>query len=81
MKKNADEIAALLSSANPNLPRVTVYGLLLTHAQQHMMSTDATAKKDWTAEAQMWDPMVMHIDTIADALAGAIAKQFPQKFQ
>ncbi len=81
LTKNATGIATFLSSANPNLPKATVYGLLVTHAQQHIMSVDATAKKAWATEADMWDPMVKHIDTIADALADAIAKQFPDKFQ
>lgn len=80
LTRNATEIAAFLSSANPNLPKGTVYGLLLTHGQQHIMSIDATARKDWAAEAQGWDPMVKHVYTIADALAEAIAKQFPDKF-
>jgi len=79
--KNATEIAVFLSSANPNLPKDTVYGLLLTHAQQHIKSIDATAKKDWATEADTWDPMVMHIYTIADAVADAVAKQHPDKFQ
>ena len=79
--KNADDIAVFVSSANPNLPKATVYGLLLTHGQQHLMAIDAAAKKDWAGEADMWDPMVKHIYTISDALAGGIAKQFPDKFQ
>jgi hypothetical protein len=79
LTKNADAIAAFVSAANPNLPKGTVYGLLLTHGQQHVMSIDDTAKKDWGAEADMWDPMVKHVYTISDALAGGIAKQFPNK--
>ena len=79
--KNANDIAMFVSAANPNLPRNAVYGLLLTHGQQHVMSIDATAKKDWAAEAEMWDPMVKHIYTLSDALAEGIAKQFPDKFQ
>jgi hypothetical protein len=74
-----DEIAAFVSAANPNLPKGTVYGLLLTHGQQHIMSIDATTKKDWGHEADMWDPMVKHIYAISDALADGIAKQFPDK--
>jgi hypothetical protein len=81
LMKNANEIAAFVSSANPNLPKGTVYGLLLTHGQQHVMSIDATAKKDWGHEADMWDPMVKHIYAISDALAEGIAKQFPDKMQ
>ncbi len=81
LTKNASEIAAFVRSANPNLPKATLYGLLLTHGQQHVMAIDATAKKDWGGEADMWDPMVKHIYTISDALADGIAKQFPDKLQ
>lgn len=80
LTQNASAIAVFVSSANPNLPKGTVYGLLLTHAQQHIMSIDDTAKKDWSGEADMWDPMVKHVYTISDALADGIAKQFPSKF-
>ena len=81
LTKNATEIAVFLSSANPNLPKDIVYGLLLTHAQQHIKSFEATAKKDWATEADMWDPMVKHMYTLTDAVADAVAKQFPAKFQ
>ena len=81
LMKNADEIAVFVSQANPNLPKGTVYGLVLTHGQQHVMAIDATAKKDWGQEADMWDPMVKHIYTLSDALADGIAKQFPGKLQ
>ncbi len=81
LAKNAAEIAAFLSSANPNLPKDTVYGLFVTHAGQHMAAIEATAKKDWASEAKLWDPMVMHVNTMADALADAIAKQLPDKFE
>ncbi len=81
LTKNATEIAVFLSSANPNLPKDTVYGLMVTHAQQHIKSIGPTAKKDWATEADMWDPMVKHVYTIADAVADAVAKQFPAKFQ
>lgn len=45
------------------------------------MAIDATAKKDWAAEADRWDPMVKHVYRLSDALAEGIAKQFPDKFQ
>ena len=81
LMKNANDIAVFLSSANPNLPKGTVYGLMLTHGQQHVMSINATAKKDWGGEADMWDPMVKHVYAISDALADGIANQFPDKMQ
>jgi hypothetical protein len=81
LTKNANDIAAFVSSANPHLPKGTVYGLLVAHAGQHMTAIDATAKKDWAGEADVWDPMVKHIYMLSDALADGIAKQFPDKFQ
>jgi len=81
LMQNAAEIAAFVSSANPNLPKATVNGLLVTHVQQHVMSIDAVTKKDWSREADMWDPMVKEIYALSDALADGIAKQFPDKFQ
>ena len=81
LMQNAAEIAAFVSAANPNLPKATVNGLLVTHVQQHVMSIDAAAKKDWSREADMWDPMVKEIYALSDALADGIAKQFPDKFQ
>jgi hypothetical protein len=81
LTKNANDIAAFVSSANPNLPKGTVYGLLVAHAGQHMAAIDATAKKDWAGEADVWDPMVKHIYMLSDTLADGIAKQFPDKFQ
>ncbi len=81
LAKNANDIAVFVSSANPNLPKATVYGFLTTHVQQHVMSINATAKKDWSGEADMWGPMVKVIYTLSDALADGIAKQFPDKFQ
>jgi hypothetical protein len=81
LTRNAQDIAAFVSGANPNLPKATVYGLLLTHGQQHVMAIEATAKRAWGDEADMWDPMVKHIYTLSDALVDGIAKQFPDKFQ
>ncbi len=81
LTKNANDIAVFVSSANPNLPRATVYGFLATHVQQHVMSIDAVAKRDWSGEADMWDPMVKVVYSLSDALADGIAKQFPDKFQ
>ena len=38
------------------------------------------AKGDYAAEAKTWEGMRTHMFTIADALADALAKQFPAKF-
>ena len=77
---NATEIAKFLSSANPNLPFDTVNGLLLGHGGHHLQEIQQLHGKQYAEEAQTWEAMRKHMYVIADALAGAIAKQFPAKF-
>ena len=76
---NAGEIAKFLAGANPNLPEDTVRGLLLAHGAHHSSQIDLINKDDTAGEATEWTAMQAHMDMIADALAGAIAKQFPEK--
>ncbi len=81
LKKNAVEIATFLNSANAaNWPKDTLVSLLLAHGAHHIAQIDAVVAKDYGKEATVWEAMKNHIYTIADALAGGIVKQFPQKF-
>jgi hypothetical protein len=77
---NAKEIAAFLSSANPNWPKDALESLLLAHGAHHLQQIDAIHRKDFALEAETWAMMKKHMYTIADALAGGIVKQFPKKF-
>ena len=77
---NATEIAKFLSGANPNLPFDTLNGLLLAHGGHHLQQNQQLKSKQYAQEAQTWEAMKKHMYVIADALAGAIAKQFPTKF-
>lgn len=77
---NADEIARFLSGANPNLPFDTVKGLLLAHGGHHVQEIQQIKAGQYAEEAQTWHAMKDHMYTIADALTGAIAQQFPAKF-
>jgi hypothetical protein len=77
---NAGEIAVFLSSANPNLPKETVEGLLQGHGGHHIAQIQQLLAKDYAGEAKTWGDMTQHMYVIADALGGAIAKQFPDKF-
>ena len=77
---NATEIAKFLSGANPNLPFDTLNGLLLAHGGHHIQEIQQLRGKQYAEEAQTWEAMKKHMYVIADALAGAIAKQFPAKF-
>jgi hypothetical protein len=77
---NAVEIARFLSGANPNLPFDTLNGLLLAHGGHHVQQIEQVQSKQYVAEAQTWEAMKRHMYVIADALAGALAKQFPKQF-
>lgn len=79
LTSNAGEIAKFLSGANPNLPEATVNGLLLQHGADHAQQIQQVMAGDSKGEAMTWKHMQAHMDTIADALAAAIAKQFPAK--
>jgi len=81
LKKNADEIAAFLSSANPNWPKDTLLSALIAHGGHHIAQIDAIAVKDFASEAKTWDAMKKHVNVIADVLADGIVKQFPGKFK
>jgi hypothetical protein len=76
---NAGEIATFLSSANPHLPEETVRGMLLAHGAHHSQQVALIVADNTAGEATEWTAMQAHMDMVADALAGAIAQQFPDK--
>jgi hypothetical protein len=76
---NAGAIATFLAGANPYLPADAVRGLLLAHGAHHAAQVGQVMRGDTVGEAATWKAMQAHMDTIADALAGALAKQFPAK--
>jgi hypothetical protein len=77
---NATEIARFLSGANPNLPFDTLNGLLLAHGGHHVQQIQQVHSKQYADEAKTWEAMKRHMYVVSDALAGAIAKQFPKQF-
>jgi hypothetical protein len=77
---NATDIARFLSMANPNLPFDTLNGLLLAHGGHHVQQIQQVQSQQYAEEVQTWEAMKRHMYVIADALAGAIAKQFPKQF-
>lgn len=80
LSANAGEIAKFLHGANPaNWPEATVNGLLLEHVADHQTQVGEIMRGEKAGEAKTWMMMQEHMNTIADALAGGIAAQFPQK--
>lgn len=80
MISNAEEIATFLSTANPNLAKQTLVGLLTAHGGHHAQQNSQLKAKKYAEEAKTWAAMKDHIYVIADALGDGIAKQFPAKF-
>lgn len=77
---NAKQIAAFLAKANPNLPEATLVSLLSAHGAHHIAQIQQISQGDYAGEAKTWGAMRTHMFVIADALADALAKQFPAKF-
>jgi len=78
---NAKAIAAFPAGANPNLPEATLVTMLSAHGGHHIAQIDELAAHDYAGEARTWTMMRTHILALADALTGALVKQFPDKFQ
>ncbi len=82
LSANAGEIAKFLHGANPShWPEATLQGLLLQHVADHQTQVGEIMRGDTAGEAKTWAMMQEHMNTIADALAGGIAAQFPNKAQ
>jgi hypothetical protein len=75
-----EDFGAFLASANPNLPKATVAGLVKQHVLTLKDVIDAQAAGDpgraWTAVRTA----AGHMGMIADPLAAAIVKQYPARF-
>jgi hypothetical protein len=79
-KKNAEDIADLLSKANPNWPRATLVTMMNTHLSTTTDEVVAQLTKNWDGDVKAFDAVYDHILVMADALTDGIVKQFPSKF-
>ena len=79
--KNADEIAALLSSANPRFWKL---GAMKTMMHEHLrLTTDevvARLKGDWAADVKAYDRVEREILHMSEMLADGLVGQFPARF-
>lgn len=80
-QQNGDAIAAFLSKANPHLPRAAVADMMKMHLSTTTQEVVARLNKDWEGDVRAFDAVYDHILKMSDAIADAIVKQFPQKFQ
>jgi len=76
----ADAFGIFLSQANPNLPKDAVASLVREHILTLKSVVDAQAAGDPVGAFNATRAAYGHMDMMAAALAGGIAKQFPDKF-
>ena len=76
----ADDFAAFLASANPNLPKAAVRDLVRSHVLTLKAVVDAQQQRDWARAYSRLREASDHMRMIGDPVAGAIARQFPGKF-
>ncbi|MCU6599380.1 glycosyltransferase [Peribacillus frigoritolerans] len=79
--RNADEIAAFLSGANPHLKNEDLKNLLYMHLKLVTNDLSASLSKDWNARIAAIDEGVTHIILMADTITAGVIKQFPDKFK
>ncbi len=73
------DFGAFLSGANPNLPKSVVAGLVKHHVLTLKAVIDAQAAKDPDRAFTALRTAAAHMQMIADPLAGAIVRQFPDR--
>ncbi len=77
---NADEIAAFLSSANPNWSRKVLEEALHGHLAMTTAAVVAKLHKDTAGAIAAYDKGHAHMLMVSDVLASGIVKQFPERF-
>lgn len=73
-------LSAYLAKANPNLPEATLNTVLGDHVSMTAAMIDAHVAGDYEAEQTELQKATKHTEVIFSTLAGAIAKQYPEKF-
>ena len=80
--KNANDIAAVLSSANPRFFKLSV---LKAEMQMHLKLTTEEAvarlQSNWAADVTAYDKIHRHILHMSDYLSDGLVKQFPKRFR
>ena len=80
--RNADDIAALLSKANPRAwKRAAVRAMLGAHLRLTTQEAVARLQGDWAADVSAYDRVHRHALTMADTLSAGLVQQFPKRFR
>ena len=78
---NADEIAAFLSSANPdNWPLSEMQTMMRDHLDLTLEEATARLNADWGGDVAAYDKVHTEILHMADMISAGIIQQFPKEF-
>lgn len=77
---NVEQIADLLSSASPHIPRKPLLDRLSLHLTLTKEEIAARLQKDWIADVKAFDDVFAEAMTIADTISGGLLKHFPDRF-
>jgi len=77
---NGKDIAAFLSTANPNWAKVDLEEMLQKHLDLTTGEVVGRLTKDWAKDLASYDEGHAHMLMFADTLTDGIVKQFPDKF-
>jgi hypothetical protein len=78
--RNAEDIAAFLSSANPNWPKADVTDLLMQHLDLTRKEVTAHMHRKFEDDVEAFDQILTEILTVADVLATGVVRQYPDRF-
>jgi hypothetical protein len=77
---NGKDIAAFLSSANPNWSKADLEEMLQTHLDLTTGEVVGRLQQDWAADIKSYDEGHAHMLMFSDMLTDGLVKQFPKKF-
>jgi hypothetical protein len=79
---NGREIARFLNGASPRfLPLAAVRRMMRGHLDQTLVEAGHRLRGEYAADARAYEQVHRHILLMADAISGAIIKQFPGRFR
>jgi hypothetical protein len=80
-RKNAADLAAFLSSANPNWKTQDIVSMLNNHLNLTTQEAVAHMNKNYDEDIRLYDQIYNQILTMSDEISAGIVKQFPEKFK
>ena len=80
LRQYRSEFGALLTDANPELSESVLQSMLTSHTNHLLQQVDAFAAEDYAAAYRTTRAAYAHMGELAQALAVAIAAQFPNRY-